>query len=92
MRCLSVIISALIFTFFVSGQTDKLPKLKRGSWTGNLQLSGTDKLPFQKVVKRKGEKITMIVINEQEVIELEQAASDELDEFRRSSGGLDCSL
>lgn len=72
MRCLSVIISALIFTFFVSGQTDKLPKLKRGSWTGNLQLSGTDKLPFQFVVKGRGEKMTMSVINSQEVIELER--------------------
>jgi thiol-disulfide isomerase/thioredoxin len=49
----------------------KLPKIKKGSWTGKLQLDEKNTLPFQIQVSGKGSAYTITVINGEENIVLE---------------------
>lgn len=70
LRLIALIGIFLPFIFF--GQTDQLPKLKIGAWTGHLSLASNAELPFQIKVEGSGRNYTVSVINGEEMITLEK--------------------
>lgn len=71
MRLSLIALTGLFLPFSIFGQTDQLPNLKKGTWTGHLELAADADLPFQMQVVGKGKKYTVSVINGAETIVLD---------------------
>ena len=71
MRFSLIVLTGFLFPFLLFGQTDQLPNIKKGSWTGKLKLTENTALPFQIQVIGKGRDYTISVINGSETITLE---------------------
>lgn len=71
MRFSLIALTGLFLPFIFFGQTNQLPNLKKGSWTGHLQLAKSTDLPFQLQIHGKGRIFTVSIINGAETIVLE---------------------
>lgn len=58
----------LLISVSLFSQKNALPKLKTGSWTGNLQLAENVSLPFKFVISKKDKGFSYSVFNESEEI------------------------
>lgn len=71
MRLNLIALTGLIIPSFFFGQTEKLPNLKKGSWTGYLQLESNAYLPFKLQILGNSRDYTLSIINGVETIVLE---------------------
>ena len=58
----------LLISVSLFSQKNTLPKLKTGSWTGNLQLAENVLLPFKFVISKTDKGLSYSVFNESEEI------------------------
>ena len=60
-----------LITLHVTGQ-NCLPRLKKGNWSGNLQLNENSRLPFKFVIAKKNKTFVFTIFNGEEKITLIQ--------------------